>query len=178
MELTKITGLSELLLSEPKDIGIAGVRKVEIRRKDGKSLFVPTGKCFSYGVKKDLKYGTVSMSLVLDDGVVKALEDVISQCEEHLGKTLSNVLYRRNDGTTTVYAKLRMAKGKVLSKFYEDGKEIDPLDYEGKHCVVKAVLAIEGVILSEGRTNLQVKVYEAMVRKKIYEHVRLLDLEW
>ena len=45
MELTKITKLSELLLSEPKDIGIAGVRKVEIRRKDGKSLFVPTGKC-------------------------------------------------------------------------------------------------------------------------------------
>ena len=56
---------------------------------------------FSYGVKKDLKYGTVSMSLVLDDGVVKALEDVISQCKEHLGKTLSNVLYCRDDGTTT-----------------------------------------------------------------------------
>ena len=52
------------------------------------------------------------------------------------------------------------------------------MTHEGKHCEVKAALAIEGVILSEKKANLKVKIHEAMVREKVYEHVRLLDLDW
>ena len=71
-----------------------------------------------------------------------------------------------------------MAMGEILSKFYKDKEEIDPMAYEGKHCEVKAALVIEGIILSDKKVNLQVKIHEAMVREKVYEHVRLLDLGW
>ena len=52
------------------------------------------------------------------------------------------------------------------------------MTYEGKHCEAKAVLAIEGIILNGEKANLQVKIHDANVREKVYEHVRLMDLEW
>ena len=52
------------------------------------------------------------------------------------------------------------------------------MTYKRKHYEVKAALAIEDVILSGDKANLQVKIHEAMVQEKVYEHVRLLDLEW
>ena len=177
MELTNPTDL-KLKFSEPPPINISDMKKITIRREDGKPLVIPTRKCFSYGVKKDTKYKSVSMSLLLDDVTIGAFESVISQCEKHLGNPPSKFLYHRDDGTVTAYVKLKTAKGEILSKFYKDKKEIDPLTYEGKHCEVKAALAIEGIIISEKKVNFQVKIHEAMARKKIYEHVRLLDLEW
>ena len=119
MELSNPTDL-KLKFSEPTPINIGDLKKITIQRKDGKPLLIPTGKCFSYGVKKDAKYKSVSMSLVLDDVTIRAFESVLSQCEKHLGNPLSKFLYRRDDGTTTVYAKLKMAKGEILSKFYKD----------------------------------------------------------
>ena len=63
--------------------------------------------------------------------------------------------------------------------FYdENGAEIDPMVFEGKRCELKAVLEIEGIIVSEDKSSLQLKVYEAMIRKKVYEHVRILDMKW
>ena len=50
--------------------------------------------------------------------------------------------------------------------------------YEGKHCEVKAALRISGISVREEKANLQVKVYEAMVKEKKYERVRLLDMKW
>ena len=178
MELAKPTELGNLKFSEPASINIGGLKKVTIRKEEGKPLVVPTGKCFSYGVKKDAKYKTTSMSLVLDDVTVRAFEEICSQCGKHLGSPLSKLLYRRDDGTVTVYAELKMAKGEIFSKFYKDKDEIDHMAYEGKHCEVKAALAIEGIILSEKKASLQVKIHEAMVWEKVYEHVGLLDLEW
>ena len=174
MELTSPTNL-KLKFSEPTSINIGDMKKITIRREDGKPLVIPTGKSFSYGVKKDTKYKSVSMSLVLHDVTIGVFESVISLCEKHLGKPPS---YRRDDGTVTAYVKLKTVKGEILSKFYKDNEEIDPMTYEGKHCEVKAALAIEGMIISEKKVNLQVKIHEAMVREKVYEHVRLLDLEW
>ena len=178
MELAKPQELGNLKFSEPASINIGDMKKVTIRKEDGKPLVIPTGKCFSYGMKKDVKYKTTSMSLVLDDVTVRPFEEICSQCEKHLGSPLSKFFYRRNDGTVTIYAKLKMAKSEILSKFCKDGQEIDPITYEEKHCEVKAALAIEGVILSEKKASLQVKIHEAMVREKIYEHVGLLDLDW
>ena len=107
MELAKPQELGNLKLSEPASINIGGLKKVTIRKKDGKPLVIPTGKCFSYGVKKDSKYKSVSMSFVLDDVTIRAFEEICSQCEKHLGSPLSKFLYHRDDGTDTVYAKLK-----------------------------------------------------------------------
>ena len=115
------------------------------------------------------------MSIVLDETTVEVMEKVISKAEQHLGKPLSKALYRREDGTATIYAKLEKSKNEILTKFYQDKKEIDSMTYEGKHCEVKAALRIS---VPEEKVNLQVKVYEAMVKKKEYERARLLDLEW
>ena len=125
-----------------------------------------------------MKFKSTSVSLVLDDVTIQAFESILSQCEKHLGKPPLKFLYRRDDGATTIYAKLKTAKGEILSKFYKDKEEIDPMTYEGKHCEVKAALAIEGIILGDKKVNLQVKLHEAIVREKVYKHVRLLDLEW
>ena len=116
--------------------------------------------------------------IVLDETTNGAVEKIIHKAEQHLGKPLSKVLYRREDGTATVYAKLEKSKSKILTKFYQDGKEIDPMTFEGKNCEVKAALLIGGISVREDKANLQVKVYEAMVREKEYERVRLLDLKW
>ena len=177
MELAKPTELGNLKLSEPSSINIGGLKKITIRKEDGKPLVIATGKCFFFGVKKDTKYKSVSMSLALDHVTVRTFETILAQCEKHLGKPLSKLLYRRDDGTVTIYAKLKMAKGEILSKFDKVREEIDLMTYEGKHCEVKAALAIEGVILSREKANLQVKIHEAMIREKVYEHVRLQDLE-
>ena len=162
-----------LKFSEPKSINIGGMKKITVKTDEGKPLYIVTEKCHSFGVKKDERFKTTSMSLVLNENSIKTFEENIDLCEKHLGKSLSKVLYRRDDGTVTVYPKF-----KKFTKFYEDGEEIDPMKYERKNCDVKAVLEIEGIVLNGEKANLQVKIYEAMVRKKVYEHVRLLDLEW
>lgn len=162
-----------LKFSEPKSIDIGRMKKITVKTDEGKPIYVYTEKCHSFGVKKDDRFKTTSILLVLDETSIKKFEDVIDLCEKHLGKPLSKVLYRRDDGTVTVYPKF-----KKHTKFYESGEEIDPMKYERKNCDAKAVLEVEGIILNAEKANLQVKVYEAMAREKIYEHVRLLDMEW
>ena len=68
--------LGNLKLSEPATINIGGLRKITIRKEDGKPLVIATGKCFSYGVKKYTKFKSVSMSLVLDDVTFRAFETI------------------------------------------------------------------------------------------------------
>ena len=176
MELTNPASVNPEF-SEPTETNIDGLTMINIRQ-GGKKLIIPTGKCFSFGVRKDVKFGTVTMSIVLDETTVEVIEKVIFKAEKHLGKRLSKVLYRRKDGTTTIHAKLEKFKSKILTKFYQEEKEIDPMIYEGKHCEVKAALLISGISVREDKANLQVKVYEAMVKEKKYERVRLLDMKW
>ena len=163
---------SKLRFSEPASIGIEGVKKINIRTEGGKLLVISTEKCFSHGLRKDEMYNSTSMSLVLDDVTTGIIEAIIAQCEKHLEKPLLKTLYRRDDRSATIYTKLDASKGEILTTFYEDGEVIDPMKYEGKRCDVKA---IGGIILSEKGARLQVKIYEAMVRPKVYERVRLLS---
>ena len=135
MELTNPASVNPEF-SEPTETNIGGLTMINIRQ-GGKKLIIPTGKCPSFGVKKDVKFGTVSMNIVLDETTVGAIEKVISKAEQHLGKPLSKVIYRREDGTATIYAKLEKSKSKILTKFYQDGREIDPMIYEGKYCELK-----------------------------------------
>ena len=136
---------------------------------------IATKKCDSFGVKKSERFDAKSMSIVLDEDSIKTFKEIFATCKEHLGKPLSKILYERDDGTTTIYPKIR-----DWSVFFDEaGNEIDVMEkYERKKCEVKAVWEIEGVILKEDKISLQVSVYEAMVRKKVYEHVRILGMEW
>ena len=79
-----------------------------------------------------------------------------------------------DDGSVIAYPKF-----KDQTKLYEaEEGEIDPSKYDGKNCKVKAFLEIGGVILNDDKLKLQFKLYEALVREEVYEHVRLVDMEW
>ena len=137
-----------------------------------------TKKCLSFGVKKSEKFGTKTISVVLDENSKNELKNIIENCEKYLGKSLSKILYEHKDGSVTIYPKIRDFE-EYKSVFYDEkGEEIDVMEFEGKRCKIKAVLEIEGIILSEDKSSLQIRVYEAMVRKKVYEHKRILDVKW
>ena len=112
------------------------------------------------------------MSLILDENTTKTLKDIINQCEDHLGRLLTKRLFYGNDDNT-IYPKLKSS-----TKFYETDGEIDILKYEDKCCDVKAVLEVGGILLNGDNVSLQVKVYEALVKEHVREHVRLVDMKW
>ena len=137
---------------------------IPLKTEEGKQVFVKTGKCFSFGVEKHKKFKkSISMSLVLDTESVKILENIVAQCEEHLGRPLSKKVFYRDDDKVRIYPKV-----KDNTKLYETEGEIDTFKYEGKRCDVKVVLEIGGILLNGDETSLQMKVYEALVK----EHVR------
>ena len=155
-----------------KPLNVAGMKLNPIKTNDNKQLFVKTNKCFSFGVKKNKKFKTVSMSLVLDEDTTKTLKDIVDQCESHLGRPLTKWVFYGNDDNT-IYPKL-----KPSAKFYETDGEIDVSKYEEKICDVKAVLEIGGILLNGDNVSLQIKVYEVLVKEHVREHVRLLDMTW
>ena len=112
------------------------------------------------------------MSLILDDESSKQLKDIVDQCESHLGRPLTKRVFYGNDDKT-IYPKL-----KPSTKFYEVTGEIDVSKYEEKVCDVKAVLEIGGILLNGDDASLQLKVYEALVKEHVREHVRLVDMKW
>ena len=156
-----------------KPLNVGGLKMISIKTNEGERLFVKTGKCFSFGVKKDERFKTASMSLVLDLESVKRLEDIIAQCEEHSVSPLSKKVLYQKEEKTTIYPKF-----KDNTKLYETEGEINPVKYEDKRCDVKAVLEIGGILLNGDQTSLQMKVYEALVKEHVYEHVRLKDMTW
>ena len=135
-----------------KPLNVGGMKMIPVRTNEGKQVFVKTDKCFSFGVKKDKRFKTISMSLVLDTESVKVFEDIIFHCEGHLGKPFSGTILYRKDGRVTIYPKF-----KANTKLYETKGEIDPLKYEDKRCDVKAVLEIGGILLNGDQTSLQIK---------------------
>ena len=155
-----------------KSLNVSGMKMIPIKTDDDEQVFLKTNKCFSFGVKKDKKFETVSMSLVLDEESLKTLKNIVEQCEDHLGRSLTKRLFYGEYGNT-IYPKL-----KRYVKFYEDDDEINPLKYEEKICDVKAVLEVGGILLNGDNVSLQVKVYEAMVKDHVREHVRLVDMTW
>ena len=88
-----------------KPLNVGGMKMIPMKTNEGGQVFVKTDKCFSFGVKKDKKFKTVSMSLVLDESSVKALKTIVSQCEDHLGRTLTKKVFYGNDDKVTIYPK-------------------------------------------------------------------------
>ena len=157
-----------VLLKAKKPINVPGREMIPIKTMNGEPFFVKTNKCFSYGVKKHSKFKTVSMSLKLDEETAKTLKNIVKECEGHLGHPLTKKLFYGDD-ENVIYAKL-----KPYVKFYEDDGEVDVFKYEDKSCDVKAVLEVCGVLFNGDKIGLQVKVYEALVKEHVYEHVRLV----
>ena len=159
-----------LKFGEVKNINVGGMQIVPIRTEDDKPLYVTTGKCFSFGVRHEKKFKTTSMSLKLDDESVASLQSVLGQCSEHMGAPLTKKLFYNGN---TIYPKL-----KPTSKLYEGSDEVEASKYEDRCCDVKAVLEIGGILLNGDQTSLQVKVYEALVREHVREHVRMVPTEF
>ena len=159
-----------LKFGEVKDINVGGMQIVPIRMEDDKPFYVTTGKCFSFGVKHKKKFKTASMSLKLDDGSASRLQDILDQCGEDMGAPLTKRLFYKDN---TIYPKLR-----PTSKLYEGTEEVDVSKYGDRACDVKAVLEMGGILLNGDKTSLQVKVYKALVRDPVQEHVRLIGTKW
>ena len=81
-----------------KSLNVAGMKMVPIKTDDDEGVFVKTNKCFSFGVRRDKKFETVSMSLVLDEDSLKTLKNIVEECEDHLGRPLTKRLFYREYG--------------------------------------------------------------------------------
>ena len=156
-----------------KSLNVGGMKLIPLKTNEDKQIFVKTDKCFSFGVTKDKKFKTISMSLVLDENSTKVLKDIVDQCEDHLGRSLTKKVFYGKGDKITIYPKL-----KASTKFYETDGEVDVGKYEDKLCDVKAVLEIGGILLNGDNASLQLKVYEALVKEHVREHVRLVDMKW
>ena len=112
---------------DEKSLNVSGMKMIPIKTTDDEEVFVKTNKCFSFGVRKDKKFETVSMSLVLDEESLKTLKNIVKQCEDHLGRPLTKKLFSGEYGNM-IYPKL-----KRYVKFYDsDFCEIDVFKYEKK----------------------------------------------
>ena len=78
-----------------KELNINNMKLIPIKTNDDKQVFVKTNKCFSFGVKKDKRFKSISMSLVLDEGTTKTLKDIVDQCESHLSHSLTKSILRQ-----------------------------------------------------------------------------------
>ena len=131
MELAKPQELGNLKLSEPASINIGGLKKVTIRKEDGKPLVIPTGKCFSYGVKKDSKYKSVSMSLVLDDVTVRAFEEICSSAKSTSGVRSRNFCITETTGSSRFTPSSKWPRGNPLEVLQGQGGD-RPHDLRGE----------------------------------------------
>ena len=61
--------MSAIKFETEKSLNVGGMKMISVKTNEGKQLFVKTDKCFSFGVKKDKRFKTVSMSLVLDENI-------------------------------------------------------------------------------------------------------------
>ena len=56
--------------SEPRTLK-DDLKKISVKTSEGKPLRIATKKCLSYGVKKSEKYGSKTVSMVLDEDSAK-----------------------------------------------------------------------------------------------------------
>ena len=69
------------------------LKKISVKTSDEKPVRITTKKFSSFGVKKSEKFETKTVSMVLDEDSVRELRNVLENCEKHLGKSLSKILY-------------------------------------------------------------------------------------
>lgn len=119
-----------LNFGEPKSINVGNMKIISIKTEEGRPLYVRTEKCFSFGVSRDKKFKTTSMSMVLDENSVEKLEDVIDQCEKHLGPLLFLVFY--ND-LTDLETNSRVLKYVDDTIIYCSEKDVESIEADLTH---------------------------------------------
>ena len=89
-------------LSTPKPLNYnPNISKIWITTEtDEEPLYLETKKCFSYRVRRNEKFNTLTMSLILDE-TKENLEEVISECESKLSQPLFKIFYGKNQDTIT-----------------------------------------------------------------------------
>lgn len=102
---------------EPKNINVGGMEIIPIRTGDNKSLRVTTGKCFSFGVKKDQTFKTTSMSLKLDDATTTSLQNILDQCEAQTHRYRKKYFSKTTQFTQSLKRTLNYTKVKTKSTF-------------------------------------------------------------
>ncbi len=145
---------------------------IGVLRSDGTTspLYVATDTCFSFGVRKDSKYGGYSIPLVLTDKsnptnkqkkFVKVMKEIMSACHP----TPRSCLYGKND--PILYVKLDYDRecDEILTYCYEretmedkeSTKEITPEKYIGrKSCLVRVIIEISSLFVTD-RATLQMR---------------------
>ena len=66
-----------LKFSEPKNLNVNGMKKIFIKTTDENPVRIITKTCYSFGVKRDERYDSKSMSIVLDDDSVEKFKKII-----------------------------------------------------------------------------------------------------
>ncbi len=147
---------------------------ISVKRPDGSvgPLIMVSDTIFSFGVQRDTKYDTYTVSLALCDKdkptrkqrqFVEAIRDIISACDPK-----PKSCFYGNEDNPIMYLKLDFDKrcGEFITKFYErktmedkkSTKEIKPEKHIGKYCQVKVAVKIDSVFVVKGAT-LQVKAH-------------------
>ena len=143
-------------LSIPRPlINNPNISKIWITANDDGPLFLETQKCFSYGVRKDEKINSLSMSLILDESTKQKIQEfiIVTNIES------SNIFYGKSQDT--IYVKLTPD-----TTFYDiDDNEVNPLKFENKKFITNAILKLESITQSNDKNNLQIKPHDAVVKE-------------
>ena len=163
---------------------------ISLKRPDGSvgPLIMVSDTIFSFGVQRDTKYDTYTVSLALCDKdkptrkqrqFVEAIRDIISACDPK-----PKSCFYGNEVNPIMYLKLDFDKrcGEFTTKFYErktmedkkSTKEIMPEKYIGKYCQVKVAVKIDSVFVVKGAT-LQVKVHTIIFTEAKREKPAVVD---
>ena len=153
---------------------------IKVSLSDGTTspLYLATDTCFSFGIRKDSRYGGYSIPLVLlnEDNptdkqrrFVKVMKRIMSACDP----TPKSCLYGKKD--PTMYVKIDYDKecNDFITYFYEretmedkdSTKEITPERYIGrKNCLVRVIIEISSIFVTDTAT-LQMRAKTIVFRK-------------
>lgn len=128
------------------------------------------------------------------------IDNIVEKCKDHLLqddvkdeiekydlerndlKKLNPLFWKKEKGKIVegkgpiLYAKLIESKKqkKFITQFFDnEGNDVDPMDFAGKYCHVKAALKVESIFIGS-KIAFQIKLYEAEVRAIGGQNKRLL----
>ncbi len=167
----------DLVFGEPKEGEMSdgtSFKKIPIKilRPDGTTdpLYVTTDTCFSFGIKKDHKYGGYSIPLILINRYsstekqrkfVKLMKDIMSVCHPTPKSCLygekNPMMYVKLDYDNEYHDILTYTYERNTMEDKESTKEINPEKYIGKKsCLAKVLIEIKGVFVGK-TTTLQMR---------------------
>ncbi len=141
-------------------------KSIGVLRSEGTTgpLYISTDTCFSFGIRKDLKYGGYFIPLVVMDEsnptdkqikFVNVMRRIMSACHP----TPKSCFYGKKDSLMYVKLDYDREYDGILTCIYErdSTKEITPEKYIGKkNCLAKVIIEISSIFVT-GRATLQMR---------------------